>query len=195
MILDRESLLKPRSLNVKQVEIDGLGLVRLRQLNHSEVTEWNRWKLKNETQAELKLVSLCLVDEQDQPILTEGDLSALAKHPATVVALLVYETMVVNGFMKDVEPEEALKLFDANPERLFMCRLAGKFNVPNVDVFSDSLTDDQLREWKAVALLDGWFDSEQWVNSIQTLDEQLAIPKPGMMTPEQAEAFLQKQAG
>ena len=197
MILDRDSLLQPRSLNVKEVDVDGLGLVRIKQLNHSEVTEWKRWKLKNdESLGDLKLACLCLVDAQDRRILQDDDISAIAKQPATVIALLIYEVMVVNGFMKDVHPEEALKLFDADPERLFMARLAGKFGVPNVDVFADSLTDDQLREWKAVALLDGWFDSDQWVNSIETLDAQLKPePKGRMMTPQQAQSTLKRQAG
>lgn len=43
-----------------------------------------------------------------------------------------------------------------SPRRLFQARLAVKLGVPNIDALADSLTDEQVLEWQAVALIDGW---------------------------------------
>ena len=190
MILTREDLLQPRKLAVKEIDVDGLGALRIRQLNHSEAVKWKRWQSSqsDESMHDLKLVQLCVVDEFDEPILTDDDITELANQPGTLIALLVYEVMVVNGFMREVEPDEALELFSRSPERLFLCRLAAKFGVPNVDVFADSLTDEQLKEWKAVALLDGWYQDPEWTNAAELLSTELAAPKG--LTPQAAEQIL-----
>ena len=39
-----------------------------------------------------------------------------------------------------------------------MFRLAAKLGILNVDELADSLTQRQRLEWKAVAILDGWYD-------------------------------------
>jgi hypothetical protein len=44
----------------------------------------------------------------------------------------------------------------AERSRLFLCRLAAKLGHVNVDAMANTLTPDQVKEWQAVALIDGW---------------------------------------
>ena len=46
----------------------------------------------------------------------------------------------------------------AIPDRAFMYRLAARLGTADVDGLANSLTPQQRTEWKAVAILDGWYD-------------------------------------
>lgn len=186
MILTRDALLEPVKAIVKTVETEGLGTVRIRKLSYSEATKWRQMKGDDN----LNLVALCLVDEDDKPILKPTDVVQIGSLDSSRISELVYEVMVANDFMRPIDTTEAMEAFTDDPDRLLLCRLAYKFGVSKADVFADSLTDEDLRQMKAVAMLDGWFDNEQWTAAADIIEEHLPEKKTGFMTPEQAQAVL-----
>jgi hypothetical protein len=89
-----------------------------------------------------------------------------------------------------VDAHDAIDALQTDPSRLFNCRLAAKFGFHKVDEFLDQLTEQDLLEWKAVAMIDGWF------GDVDEEPEPVA-PQPtrrtdGMMTPDEALKHFQR---
>lgn len=106
-MVTRADILKPIELKTETVDIVGIGQCRFRQLSQSQAAKWQSWLMpkgkRDKTRTDrhrLKLVQLCLVDENDAPLLEEADIEALEEQPANVVQELIYASMVVNGFIE-----------------------------------------------------------------------------------------------
>jgi hypothetical protein len=184
----RDILLAKSPRLVETKTIDGLGQVRIQKLRFSEAAKWRK-ESTGDGLDELRLVCLCVVDENEQPILSVDDSAELANKDSAPIAELIYQVMVINGFMEEVQIDDALADLEKIPDRLLLCRLADRWNIPQVDTLADSLSDEQLAEWKTVALLDGWFEDSRWRQGAEILTNHLneaPQSQEGFLTPDQA---------
>lgn len=105
MAKTREDFLKPIPLKTVEVETDELGIVRMKQLSGSKVTELQNWRRPNGKLDEsknwlYKLIVMSIVDDEDNVILTEEDIETIGGYPQTLVNRLQVAAAELNGFME-----------------------------------------------------------------------------------------------
>ena len=120
MTVTAADLLKPIPITTTEVEIDGLGVVRIRPLSLAAMNAneaWqrpggvaNKWRIENNR---WKITTACLVDDIDNPLFDFKDDTAFKEFVETIGAGAIgywndlrYEVMVVNGWIKDEEEED-----------------------------------------------------------------------------------------
>ena len=114
--MNREQFLKARQTKVVSVEVPDFGIVRMRELPESmRVREFDLWlrpgdKVNKQRQqdARLKIVTLCVVGDDDQPYLTEDDFPQMRQMPSSVVSRLAEVAMSLAG-LSDEDIESKLK--------------------------------------------------------------------------------------
>lgn len=103
-----ESFLKPIDLQEWTGEIRGIGVVRMKQLSASrysnEFQDWmNPGGKKNDERSKKgwsKLVTLCVVDENDKPVMSEEHVDVIEQMPPDVKAKLHRQALVVHGLIE-----------------------------------------------------------------------------------------------
>jgi hypothetical protein len=89
MTLSKDDIIKGLKLKHEDVEIKGLGKVRLRELTAGEFDQYQKLIIitkgdkveVNQEHMSTALLSLCLVDENDKPMFTQAELKELPARP------------------------------------------------------------------------------------------------------------------
>ncbi len=118
-LADRNAFLKP----VNRLSITfttRIGEVRMLELTNSQLSEWRDWvrpkgKVDKARKAKMmeKLVTLCVVDAADQPILTEEDVDVIAEYPSNIRLQLIHQAAKLNGLSEDSNEGELLGKSDS----------------------------------------------------------------------------------
>lgn len=112
MSFDKELLFKPR-LPEEEVEIPGIGTMRVRALNRQEVKKLQA--MESDDLRDLHMVALGLVE----PTLSVSEVRRWAEaSPAGEMEPVSDKIATLSG-IKDESPKEAMKNFEANPEDEF----------------------------------------------------------------------------
>lgn len=95
-------------------EVEELGEVTIREMSQAEGAKFEVFNQDcDPTDRKLKLITLCMVDDDGNRFLTEADFLALREMPFNHINKLAYEIMKINGFLKDdVDQEEFEKEYD-----------------------------------------------------------------------------------
>lgn len=118
--MDREAFFKPQDLAVYEVEIEGLGKVKARELSNGDrIKQYDLWLAPTgETNkprlqvAREKMITLCLVDDAGNLLLTDEDIPKLRKMSARVVSQLTQLAMKCLGLSEDDVAEQLKKKSD-----------------------------------------------------------------------------------
>ena len=120
-ITTKNDFLKPRERVVKEVPIQGFGVVRIHKLLKSELVAFQKWlrpkggKLDDDRAAkkELWLIAKSVIDNDGQTYLTVKDLDAIANQDGAAMDELAYEIMVLNGYAIGQEDNDLLGKSDS----------------------------------------------------------------------------------
>lgn len=115
--MDRDAFFRPQELQTFEVEIEGLGKVRARELSNGDrIKQYDLWLAPTgETSkprlqvAREKMITLCIVDDSGNLLLTEADIPKLRQMPARVVSQLVQIAMKCLGLSEDDLAEQLKK--------------------------------------------------------------------------------------
>lgn len=102
-IATREAFLKP--IELKVIEFDcRLGKIRMKELSGSDMSGLRDWMrpdgVKDDERSDnalLKLVTMSVIDEADNLVLTEADIDVLKEYPAELKNKLQTEASRLNG--------------------------------------------------------------------------------------------------
>lgn len=116
-IADKSAFLKPAKLKTTEFTCPGIGLVRMRELSGSaysnQFQDWLRPKGKVNAKRELvmwtKLVTLCVVDADDNPILSEDDIPAIESQPRSVLTMLQRQALELHGLAEEETESDPLE--------------------------------------------------------------------------------------
>lgn len=100
MSFDKSALLAALKPVVKDVDVQGFGLVHIKQLSVSE-NDIVRAAAKPDGSPSafgLRLVLASVVDDEGQPVFTEADMQILGEASGTKIEALVNHVLEVNGF-------------------------------------------------------------------------------------------------
>jgi hypothetical protein len=119
-MMNREQFLRGRVSRIVEVEVPDFGTVRMRELPESlRVREFDLWlrpgeKIHRQRQmdARLKIISLCIVGDDDQPYLTEDDFPQMREMPAGVISRLADVAMNMAGLSDDDIADKLKKTSD-----------------------------------------------------------------------------------
>jgi len=93
-----------------------------------------------------------------------------------------------------LEAHDTLTKLEADSDRLLLLRIATRLNFPTVQQLTDHLTDQEIMELKALAVLDNWFGTIE--TAIQQPPKPRQAQKPqraaGMLTPDEALRHFEK---
>ena len=109
MALNREQFLAGRKLKTFEIEVPELGTVKLKELSETErVQKFDLWvrpgdKPSKTRQADsrLKIVTLCVVGDDDKPFLSDADFPVLRAWPAGAITQIVEVAMKCCGLSDD----------------------------------------------------------------------------------------------
>ena len=104
MIKNKEEFFQPVELRRKTVNIPRLGELLIQEMSQAEGARFEMFvqrKGVEEPQRKLKLITLCVIDEDGNTLLNESDFARLSQLPATAINMLAYEIMLINGFLND----------------------------------------------------------------------------------------------
>jgi hypothetical protein len=101
-MFDKAAFLQAIKPKTADVDVEGFGPVKLKQLSVAEV-EAERAKLKedkNDDAFGLHLLAVSLVDEAGAAVLSADDLPAIREASNGVIEMLVLKVLELNGFRK-----------------------------------------------------------------------------------------------
>lgn len=107
--MNREQFLRGRATKIVEVDVPDFGVVRMRELPESvRVREFDSWlrpgkevHKQRQLDARLKIISLCVVGDDGQPYLTDGDFQQMREMPSAVVTRLAEVAMNMAGLSDD----------------------------------------------------------------------------------------------
>lgn len=113
-MINREQFLQPREMAVKDVDIPGLGVVRISELSKSQHCKFELWlRPKGDFSAsryakrDQKLICLSVLDSDNQPMFdAEEDMDAIGKQPGPMMDALAHEVKLLNGFITVVDDDK-----------------------------------------------------------------------------------------
>lgn len=112
MTMNRTDILKPIELKTKVVEVPGWGEFRIKQMSQSAAAKLNQWlspkgkyNASRQERHRLKMVTLCVVDENGSTLLSEDDIPTLEQQPAELITDLILKVLEVNGYLDEDEDE------------------------------------------------------------------------------------------
>ena len=77
MVFTREQLLKPRTTAAHTIDIDGLGMVRIRELTVGEAKELATAFVDKDAEATFYVLQRCMIDENGEPLLRPEEVTAI----------------------------------------------------------------------------------------------------------------------
>lgn len=108
----RELFLTPIELQSKVVRVERLGPIRIQELAHSNQARFEAFCQRNgvtEGDQKLKLISLCVIGDDGESVLSEADFEQLGKLPGSVINKLVFECMQIQDWLASGVTEDDLK--------------------------------------------------------------------------------------
>lgn len=116
----RDAFLKAAPRREVEFECPPIGLVRMVELTGSqyskEFTDWlqpnGKRNKKRESVMWSKLVTLCVVDADGNPLLTDADIDAIEQQPKSVLTKLQQEALKVHGLAEEDKPNDPLEQSD-----------------------------------------------------------------------------------
>lgn len=114
--MNREQFLSARQTQIVEVDVPGMGAVKMRELPESlRVREFDLWlrpgdKVNKQRQqdARLKIVTLCVVGDDGNTYLSEDDFPQMRQMPSSVISRLAEVAMSLAG-LSDEDIESKLK--------------------------------------------------------------------------------------
>lgn len=113
-MITRDQALKQIAIKSKTVTVDGWGEFKIRQMRQSEAAKLGQWtmpkgKLDEDRAAQrnLKMITICVIDDDGNPLFDESDIPALESQPTSVVSELHLAILDINNYL-DEEEKDAL---------------------------------------------------------------------------------------
>lgn len=115
--MNREKFLAGRELKTVEVELPEFGTVKLRELPDSvRIRDFDYWLRPNgeklikarQQDARFKLITLCVVGDDNAPLLNEEDIPRLREFPSPVISRLAEVAMSLSG-LSDEDIDGKLK--------------------------------------------------------------------------------------
>lgn len=97
--MNKSALLAALTPVVKEVTLEGVGPIRLRQLSVNEVTAAREADASGKVEFGLRLVTASVVDDAGQALLSVDDLTELRKASHVAMDAIVAEVLKLNGFV------------------------------------------------------------------------------------------------
>lgn len=113
-MVDKDLLFKPR-LPEADVDVPGVGTVRVRGLSRAEVLSLQRAEGRDTLTTERKMLALALVD----PVLTEAEVGRWQKACAAGELEVVSNKVAALSALRDGAAKEVYKKFEADPDAEF----------------------------------------------------------------------------